>query len=169
MLARVTNDLDEPRGPDVLHAVEVPMEWLEEGANIEVMLPRLLTCARCEGGGCDACGRKGAFEQAGGAQPVVVSLPLVSLQKQKERGSAPTALRLRLPGYGAPGPAESELPPGHLLLTVVPRDAAFGWAPASSVQKLAPPESVRTPRHQTTALWALALGLTSLLWWWLGK
>src|SRR5688572_32745298 len=93
VLARVTLDLDEPRGPDVLHGVEVPMEWLEQGASVSIVLPRLLSCARCEGGGCDVCARKGAFEISTEA-PIVVSLP-------RQPGAAPSAVRLRLPGYGA--------------------------------------------------------------------
>jgi hypothetical protein len=159
VLARVTNDLDEPRGPDVLHVVEVPMEWLEEGASVSIVLPRLLPCARCEGGGCDVCGRKGAFE-IGEAGPLVVSLP-------RQPGGAPSAVRLRLPGYGARG-AES-LPPGHLILTVVPRDAAFGWAPANSLTKLEAPGGAprATSTHWAVGLWGLAIGMIGLLLWWL--
>jgi hypothetical protein len=159
VLARVTNDLDEPRGPDVLHGVEVPMEWLEEGASVSVVLPRLMPCARCEGGGCDVCGRKGAFEVAAEG-PVVVSLP-------RQPGAAPSAIRLRLPGYGAK--SEAELPPGHLILTVVPRDAAFGWAPASSVHKIETQASTERPAHWSAGVWGLVIGVAGLLAWWLLK
>lgn len=157
VLARVTNDLDEPRGPDVLHVVEVPMEWLEEGASVSIALPRLLSCARCEGGGCDACGRKGAFETSA-AGPLVVSLP---------RQPGPSAVRLRLPGYGARG--DEALPPGHLILTVVPRDAAFGWAPATSLTKLEAPGGAprATSTHWAVGLWGLAIGMIGVLLWWL--
>jgi hypothetical protein len=180
VLARVTNDLDEPRGPDVLLNVEVPMEWLEEGASVSIVLPRLLTCARCEGGGCDVCGRKGAFEQGafeqgafeqgafeqggveqGGVEgPVIVSLP-------RQAGAAPSAIRLRLPGYGAR--SDAALPPGHLILTVVPRDAAFGWAPASNVQKVESNAGARRPAHWAAGAWGLAIGVVALIAWWLFK
>lgn len=159
VLARVTNDLDEPRGPDVLHHVEVPMEWIGEGASISIALPRLLPCARCEGGGCDVCARKGAFEISAEA-PVVVSLP-------RQPGGAPSAVRLRLPGYGALG--APELPPGHLILTVVPRDAAFGWAPASNVQRVEARADTQRPAHWSAGVWGLAIGVVALLAWWLLK
>jgi hypothetical protein len=158
VLARVTNDHDEPRGPDVLHGVEVPMEWLEEGASVSIVLPRLLTCARCEGGGCDVCGRKGAFEQTGVEGPIIVSLP-------RQAGAAASAVRLRLPGYGARG--DAELPLGHLILTVVPRDAAFGWAPASTVQKIEATDGAHRPAHWSAGAWGLAIGVALLIAWWL--
>jgi hypothetical protein len=158
VLARVTNDHDEPRGPDVLLSVEVPMEWLEEGASVSLVLPRLLTCARCEGGGCDVCGRKGAFERAGDEGSVRISLPRPS-------GGAPSAVRLRLPGYGARG--NPALPLGHLILTVVPRDAAFGWAPASNVQRVEVSNGARRPAHWAAGAWGLAIGAVALIAWWL--
>lgn len=158
VLARVTNDIDEPRGPDVQHAIEVPMEWLEEGATVSFVLPRLLTCARCEGGGCDACGRKGAFVTDRSDGPVMVSLP-------RQSASAPSALRLRLPGYGARG--DATLPLGHLILTVVPRDAAFGWAPASTVQRLETRGGSRRPAHWGAGAWGLVIAALGLLTWWL--
>lgn len=158
VLARVTNDLDEPRGPDVLYSVEVPMEWLEEGASVSIALPRLLPCARCEGGGCDVCGRKGAFEVPSLEGPVVVSLP-------RQSGAAPNALRLRLPGYGAL--ADASLPLGHLILTVVPRDAAFGWAPAATVSKVEVMGGARKPMHWSVGAFGLVIGVLALLAWWL--
>jgi len=158
VLARVTNDLDEPRGPDVLYTVEVPMEWLEEGASVSIALPRLLSCARCEGGGCDLCGRKGAFELDALEGPVIVSLP-------RQPVATPSALRLRLPGYGARG--EASLPLGHLILTVVPRDAAFGWAPAASVSKLEAAGAAVAPMHWSVGAFGLLIGVVALLAWWL--
>jgi hypothetical protein len=155
----VTNDVDEPRGPDVLLNVEVPMEWLEEGSSVSIALPRLLLCARCDGGGCDLCGRKGAFEAAASG-PVVVSLP-------RQAGGAPSALRLRLPGYGARG--DASLPLGHLIMTVVPRDAAFGWAPAQSVQKVEASDGPRRTTHWATGAWGVAIAVCALIAWWLSR
>lgn len=161
MLARVTNDLDEPRGPDVMHTVEVPADWFGEGASIEVTVPRLLMCARCEGGGCDVCARKGAFEAAlAGSNEVVITLP-------RQPGSTPAPIRLRLPACGARDASDAELPPGHLLLTVVPRDAAFGWAPAATLRKLDEPAGGATANWADARMWAIAIVLASLLSWWL--
>ena len=160
VLARVTNDLDEPRGPDVLHTVEVPAEWLGEGASVELDVPRFLSCARCEGGGCDLCGRKGAFEAATGSSELVITLP-------RQAGAAPSAVRLRLPASGARDATDPSLPPGHLLLTVVPRDAAFGWAPAPTVRKLEQQQSGGQVNWADARMWAIAFVLVSLLSWWL--
>jgi hypothetical protein len=44
--------------------VDVPPEWLADGATIEVTVPPRVTCARCDGGGCDGCGRSGALRLA---------------------------------------------------------------------------------------------------------
>ncbi|HVZ32751.1 MAG TPA: hypothetical protein VG963_10015, partial [Polyangiaceae bacterium] len=76
-LARVTQDPDEPRGPDVIYSIEVPARWLELGATVQLRLPRLLPCARCQGGGCDGCERRGAFEQTAAGIPneLAVTLP----------------------------------------------------------------------------------------------
>jgi hypothetical protein len=195
VLARVTGDPDEPRGPDVLHTIDVPSEWLELGLSIEVTLPRLLPCARCAGGGCDGCSRKGAFEQPTSGVPgqVVVTLPT-------SQGGASGALCLRLPGSGARHATDSALPLGHLLLTIVPRAPTEGWLPASSlraldaldegleleIQEPASPEDEKIrrlaariravqaraaalfpPRSRLPLMWGLGIALISLLAWWL--
>ncbi len=41
--------------------VEVPSAWLLAGAELEITLPARIGCARCDGGGCDGCGRSGAL------------------------------------------------------------------------------------------------------------
>jgi hypothetical protein len=89
---------------------------------------RLLSCARCDGGGCDACGRRGAFEQeaAGIAREVAVVLPLLTLERC-------SAVRLRLPALGARA-EQPELPAGHLLLTVVPHPPEPGWSPPATLR-----------------------------------
>jgi hypothetical protein len=187
-------------------SIEVPVAWFEAGATLQIQLPRLIQCARCEGGGCDACSRRGAFEQqaAGIASEVAIVLP-----KQAAEGCTP--VRLRLPALGARAPeprvpeprvpeprvpeprvpeprvaagelaaaepatvepaavAEGEagesqaqnetqvqteadveveerpaLPPGHLLLTIIPHPADPTWLPPANVQALvlaAPPSS----------------------------
>ena len=161
VLARVTNDLEELRGPDVLHAIVVPAPWLEQGASIEVQLPRLLPCARCVGGGCDLCERKGAFEQSasGISSEVVVILPQLL-------GSASGPVCLRLPACGARHASDPELPLGHLLLTVVPREPAEGWQPASSVRKLETARSTDSNAARAAGIWAALVLLASLLSWW---
>jgi hypothetical protein len=127
----VTQDLDEPRGPDVACSIEVPRAWFEQGATLQLQLPRLLNCARCNGGGCDACQRRGAFEleAAGIAKEVAVGLPKLPAERS-------AAVCLRLPALGARAEPESQLPNGHLLLTVIPRAPEPDWQPPATVQAL---------------------------------
>ena len=112
-----------------------------QGATLQIQLPRLLSCARCDGGGCDACGRRGAFEQeaAGIAREVAVVLPLLTLERC-------SAVRLRLPALGARA-EQPELPAGHLLLTVVPHPPEPGWSPPATLQVLAVQRRRRTLRN----------------------
>lgn len=53
--------LDAAAGPRARLRVDVPAAWLAEGADLVVTAPARLACARCDGGGCDACERSGAL------------------------------------------------------------------------------------------------------------
>ncbi|HSO40362.1 MAG TPA: hypothetical protein VLT33_47880 [Labilithrix sp.] len=54
-------ELDRRGGATGRLTVDVLEAWLESGDAVEIIVPQRLACARCEGGGCDACGRSGAF------------------------------------------------------------------------------------------------------------
>lgn len=149
-----------------MYSVEAPEQWFSEGASIEVRLPRLLSCARCEGGGCDQCGRRGAFEReaAGAPELVEVTLPAQAV-------IAP--LRVRLPGCGACDTSEAELPRGHLLLTVVPRalpadgaGSALRRLDGSAHFHLGPRAGSSKSRAR---IWALLLAFAKLLSRWLSR
>jgi hypothetical protein len=62
-LGRVTDPeaLARDDGPRARHAITIPAAWARSGAELAVTVPRRLVCARCEGGGCDACARGGAL------------------------------------------------------------------------------------------------------------
>lgn len=62
----------EPRGR---HAIEIPVAWV--GAEILVEIPARISCARCDGGGCDGCNRRGGHRIEGDEQDrsVRVKLP----------------------------------------------------------------------------------------------
>jgi hypothetical protein len=62
-LARVVDKyaLDSSDGGRARLKVTVPTSWLSEGARLAITAPKLLACARCDGGGCDACDRSGAL------------------------------------------------------------------------------------------------------------
>lgn len=81
ILGKVTGSAsyEVPRGADVSLRVVVPAAWFVEGRSIEVELLRNLTCARCSGGGCNACNQSGAITLRGRTELpefVQVFLPL---------------------------------------------------------------------------------------------
>jgi len=54
-------ELDRAEGPRGRILLDVPDAWLAAGDAVELVVPARVTCARCEGGGCDECGRSGAL------------------------------------------------------------------------------------------------------------
>ena len=89
-LARVTDpaQLDQATGPQAKLELRVPASWLVEGCAVEVAVPKLLCCARCDGGGCDSCGRGGALRAPAelSQRTIQMSLP----------GEHTTAVQLRI-------------------------------------------------------------------------
>ena len=57
---------DHADGPRGRLTVDLPEAWLDGGSALEIIVPTRLACARCEGGGCDACGKSGAIRISGG-------------------------------------------------------------------------------------------------------
>ena len=95
----VTGTYETVRGPDVLHRVAIARDWLLEGGLVELALPRNLTCAACEGGGCDRCGRSGAIAlraRGEAAEPLQLTLPKRTTEELAEQPS----FVLRVPGQG---------------------------------------------------------------------
>jgi hypothetical protein len=166
VLGRVVNaDLDSPRGPDAAHRIRVPRRWLQTGALVEIELPRNLTCASCEGGGCDACDRSGALTVRAKGEPI--GLLLVTLPS----GSAGGAVVIRIPEYGGLPREGSELPRGHLLLRVEPgtkADPSVTLAPDRVVEARRPTPVVPAPRVDRRPVWlvagALAVGIALVIW-----
>jgi hypothetical protein len=120
-IARVTGDLDQPRGPDLQHRISVPDEWLEQAATVEFELPRNLTCAACDGGGCDACERAGALSTRGRGEPaevVRITLPRADSETPPPPAIARRGIVVRIPDQGGLPPLGSGLPRGHLMLMV---------------------------------------------------
>jgi hypothetical protein len=75
-LARVADPdaLAAATGPRARLGIEVPSSWL--GGTLEIAAPRLLSCDRCSGGGCDGCDRSGALRAPDEAEQRVLSLRL---------------------------------------------------------------------------------------------
>lgn len=123
VLARVTTrTLNVPRGPDVTHRIRVPRAWFETGEVVEFELPRNVTCAVCDGGGCDACERSGAITLRGRqelAEVLSVTLPMPNGESEVR------SVVIRIPEQGGLAPENAgELPRGLLLLRVEPAEAA---------------------------------------------
>ncbi len=70
--------LDAKRTPRGRVSIVVPTQWLREGARLEVDLPAKLRCDLCDGGGCDACARSGAYATPEERGPLAVTLPRVT-------------------------------------------------------------------------------------------
>jgi hypothetical protein len=125
VLARVTTrTLDVPRGPDVVHRIRVPRAWLESGEVIELELPRNLSCAACDGGGCDQCERSGAITLRGREElPEILHVTLPARQAEADGGTRGVVIRIPEQG-GLPPVHENCLPRGLLLLRVEPAEVA---------------------------------------------
>ena len=110
--------LDACPGPRARLSVEVSAAWLSEGADLVVTAPARLVCARCDGGGCDACARTGALRAPEGAGDRVVRATLAP---------TPRAVALRIPHpFGADHAID------QLLLELRP-----GAAPSAGVERVA--------------------------------
>jgi hypothetical protein len=70
--------LDAKRSPRGRLSIVVPTGWLRDGARLEVTLPAKLRCDHCDGGGCDACDRSGAYRLPDDRQPIAITLPRVT-------------------------------------------------------------------------------------------
>lgn len=143
VLARVTTrTLDVPRGPDVVHRIRVPRAWLESGEVVELELPRNLSCAACNGGGCDQCERSGAITLRGREElPEILHVTLPARQPELDGGTR--GVVIRIPEQGGLPPANDQLlPRGLLLLRVEPAEVAD-----PGVSRIVPPaaKSLRAP------------------------
>src|SRR3954469_13530807 len=134
----VAGDLERPRGPDANHRVRVPRTWLERGAVVELELPRNLSCAACDGGGCDVCERSGAITlRQRDELPELLQVTLPARSSQADGASRSVVIRIPEQG-GLPPAAAEALPRGLLLLRVEAAEVAD--AGVSRVVPPAPPE-----------------------------
>jgi hypothetical protein len=128
--------MDVPRGPDVVHRIRVPRAWLEAGEVVEFELPRNLSCAACDGGGCDVCERAGAVALRGRHElPELISVTLPT-RKAEAPGDA-RGVVIRIPEQGGLPAKGLALPRGLLLLRVELADA-----PDPGVSLVRPPSSI---------------------------
>jgi hypothetical protein len=111
--------LDKKRSPRGRLSIVVPTEWLREGARLEVDLPARVRCDLCDGGGCDACERSGAYRTPEERKPLAITLPRVSddhfaLRLTNPFGATePTLLVVRVAGGLEPSAGVRFVAPNH--------------------------------------------------------
>jgi len=95
--------LDDDPGPRVRLQLVVPLAWARAGATVRVVAPVRVGCARCDGGGCDGCGRAGAYKlsPSPGERAFELTLP-------RGLSSDGAELRVALP-FGAESPIAQAL------------------------------------------------------------
>ncbi len=83
-LARVANPEALAKEPDARICVQIARAWVSADAPLDLVItaPRRLSCARCEGGGCDACARSGVLRapEDEAARKVSARIPAATLQ-----------------------------------------------------------------------------------------
>jgi len=145
----------------------VPAAWLESGELVEFELPRNLTCAACDGGGCDACERAGAITLRGREElPEILSVTLPT--RKPHADSQARTVVIRIPEQGGLPPENGEsLPRGLLLLRVEPAKVADPGvtrvapsAPSLSARVIL---SLRVPASRRGRAWLLAAAVALVL------
>jgi hypothetical protein len=113
--------------------IDVPAAWLESAVELVVTAPARIVCARCDGGGCDGCGRSGALRG-----PVEAAARTLSVHLPEGAGDG-AVLRIVRP-FGAAAPIEQILvevrPAAGASVGVARIDpaAALACAPRSSLR-----------------------------------
>ncbi len=145
-LAKVADPaaLDASDGARARLEITVPPSWLDGGVEVEIAAPKLLSCDRCGGGGCDGCQRSGAFRTHAQEEARKLSVALPA----SERG---LAIRLVSPFDG------SEIE--QLMLRV-----NLGEMPSKHVRRVEKPAAIVPARPQLWINPTLAIaGLIALL------
>jgi hypothetical protein len=118
--------LDAKKDPRGRASIVVPTEWLRDGARLEVEVPSRLRCDLCDGGGCDACGRSGAYKLPEDRPKVAVTLPrvtddVIALRVTNPFGDAtPALLVVRVAAGREPSTGVTYVGPNHDVEPVVP-------------------------------------------------
>ncbi|WP_437765081.1 hypothetical protein WMF27_31850 [Sorangium sp. So ce281] len=89
--------LDASDGSRGRLAIAVPAAWARDGADIEIAVPARVTCARCDGGGCDSCARSGAHRA-----PADIAARTLRLRLPPDLGGGVTLRLVRPFGEHAP-------------------------------------------------------------------
>jgi hypothetical protein len=131
--------------------VEVPAAWLEEGAAIELTAPARLCCARCDGGGCDGCGRSGVLRAPAeeGDRRIEALVPALA-------GRAGVALRI-------PEPFGPEHPIAQIVLEICAAEGASAGVRRMAAAPLPAPTAAALSPGISPWAWAVALVVVAIL------
>gem|GEM_PF-1278845 len=150
--------LDHAAGPIGRTELDVPREWLAHGARVSFVVPSRVACARCEGGGCDGCGRSGALrlDVPDARRCIELTLPARASDGRGSR-TAVEAFVVRLVR-----PLGDEAPLEQLVVLV--RAADVATSTCERVDHATPrPASTRSILVAIAVLTALALLVAALL------
>jgi len=143
--------LDAKRSPRGRVSIVVPTAWLREGARLEVDLPAKLRCDHCDGGGCDACERSGAYRLPDDRSPISLTLPRVTDDHLAVRVTnpfgdrEPTLLIVRVAAATEPSPGVRYVGPHH------------------DVEPVGAPGIPRLPKIPSWLFWALLVAVAAVL------
>lgn len=134
--------LDDEHGHRGRLRITVPAAWTNAPCELELVVPLRLPCARCDGGGCDGCGRSGAVKAPRGEAERTLS---ARLPKGIEEG---VALRIAQP-FGAEG---------EIVQLFV--EVRVGAAASPGVRRIEPPPPLSPPRVGRPVAIALSVALS---------
>lgn len=134
-------------GAHVTMGIVIPSAWAADGATVTVAPKKRLVCARCDGGGCDGCGRGGAvvLSDDDAARSFTVVLPA---------GMGEVA------AVRVPRPFGKNSPIGLAVCVVRVGDVATGCALVSSAEA---PRGARPALVWAAPLVAIVLALVAAL------
>lgn len=155
--------LDESSGARARMRIAVLEAWVKERATVLVEAPERVECARCEGGGCDTCERRGGFRL--GADVATRSFP-VSLPAEVGDG-----IVVRVPHpFASPCPGGLEI--AQMLCEVRCASVAVGCRRVASERDKVHDLSSRPSSLRSRVTWTLAslvLLTIATLGWLLGR
>lgn len=161
VLGRVTGTIADKRGPDAIHRVRVPAQWLHRGEAIAVELPRNLTCAACEGGGCDLCQRAGATSLRGRNDPPESLQLTLPVRNDLVKGSS---VVLRIPDRGGLPTEVGVESRGVLLLRIEVAPEADAEVHLMKSQRMSLVELAVSKKSPPLLRLAVLVGAGLLLW-----
>ncbi len=158
-LARVTDvaALEATTGACGRLELAVPEGWAATSVTLAIEAPRLLSCERCQGGGCDRCGKSGALRAPAAAAARRLELTLPAGVKEG------TLVRIPWP-FGDEREAEGEREQqGDLVIEQLIVVVRFAATPSRGVHRALVPAVAATTKSGPPPAVAIGLVLAVLV------